>query len=114
MGKIFLKNRPNTELVLADLAEISASSRLLEDIIDPIYVNCLTTSTVWALISTVESGADAFFYMGMIFVFFQLICCPTLEAVEVSASSADLNWLKLSLRTATSSAKAASDRVLPA
>ena len=53
-----------------DLAEILALSVLLEDIIGPRYVNCLTTSTAWPLISTVESGADAVFPMGMIFVFF--------------------------------------------
>ena len=45
------RSRPNTELALADLAEISASSVPIEDIIDPRYVNCLTTSTAWPLIS---------------------------------------------------------------
>ena len=65
-----LRSRPNTELVLADLAEISASSVPLEHIIDLTYVNCLTTSTAWPSISTAESGADAIFSMGTIFVFF--------------------------------------------
>jgi len=68
-----LRSPLNTELALADLAEISASSVPLEDIIDQRYVKCLTTSTAGLLILTVESGADVVFSLGMIFVIFQLI-----------------------------------------
>ena len=114
MWKTALSSFLNTELSLAELAKILASSVPLEDIIDLRYVNCLTTSTAWPLISTIESGADVVFSMGMIFVFFQFICSPTLEGVEERVSSADLSWSRLSLRTAISSTKAESDRVLPA
>ena len=38
---------------------------------------------------------DAVFYMGMICVFFQFICSPTLEAVEESVSRADLTLVEI-------------------
>ena len=94
---------------MSDLAEISVSSAPLEDILDPGYVKCLTTSKAWPLISTVESGTDAVFSMGMIFVFFQLISSPTLEAMKESVTSADLSWSRLLLRTAISSTKSTLD-----
>ena len=64
MWKTALRSRPNTELALADLAEISASSVSLEEIFDLKHVNHLTKSTAWSLISTVESGADTVFFHG--------------------------------------------------
>ena len=54
------------------------------------YVDCLTKSTAWPLISTFKNDVEVVLSMGVIFDFFQLIGSPNLEAVDESVSNVDL------------------------